>query len=161
MALKPDSASDRRLVEIETGAGSIGRATRRFLDYVDDLTGGTRWPRRREIRPEDMVGFLPFVFIGDIVSRAPLDIRYRLVGTGIADLEGECTGMLLSEIVPDRQLNARLWTLYEDALNGQIRVRQENLARRNREHVTYEVVVFPLLDDTDAITQVLGCASGY
>jgi len=108
-----------------------------------------------------MVGFLPNVFISDIVARDPLDIQFRLVGTGITAIEGEITGRLLSELVPDRQQHAMLWQQYEAALAGQVWLRMETLEWQHRGHITYEVLVVPMLDDAGEIAQFLGVASGY
>lgn len=156
-----DEAAGRQLLSLETTSQTCGPSTAAFVSYLRLLTGGRGWPRRSDVQPTDMVGFLPNVFIADIVDFDPLDIRFRLVGTGITAIEGEITGQLLSELVPDRQQYAKLWQQYASALAGQIWLRRESLDWQGRGHITYEVLVVPMRDDSDDIAQFLGVASGY
>ena len=53
------------------------------LDYWDSKRAGRRMPARRDIEPTEILDLLPYVVLID-VERAPLDFRYRLVGTAVA-----------------------------------------------------------------------------
>ena len=57
------------------------------LDYWDAKRGARFAPSRADIDPLDLVRVLPRIMLAD-VSHDPLDFRYRLSGTGIANVHG-------------------------------------------------------------------------
>lgn len=50
-------------------------------EYWCGLTDGDRLPGRRHIDPSDMLPFLPYVMLMDVIREPELDFRYRLIGT--------------------------------------------------------------------------------
>jgi hypothetical protein len=70
------------------------------LDYWEAQRGGRFAPSRADIDPLDMVEVLSRVMLADVL-RDPLDFRYRLSGTGIADVHGaELTGLRPRDLQP-------------------------------------------------------------
>src|SRR5688500_16016109 len=71
------------------------------FDYWDERRRGRVAPSRADIDPLDLVEVLPRVMLAD-VSTDPMDFRYRLSGTGIADVHSaELTGLAPRELKPD------------------------------------------------------------
>jgi hypothetical protein len=106
-----------------------------------------------------MLPLLPYIFMVDVLRDGEtLDFQFRLVGTGIVDIEGEHTGKRLSEMFPDRQTYEMLWRQYCDATAGRIWVRHETLRWQGRDHIDYEVVLAPLQDGEGQVTLLIGIA---
>jgi PAS domain len=60
---------------------------------------GRLGPRWREIDPGAIRPLLPFISMSDVIE-SPFDLRYRLVGTGVADAAGrDFTGSRLSALI--------------------------------------------------------------
>src|SRR5690554_3316287 len=71
---------------------------RAFYSYWDAKRAGRLMPSRLDIDPAEIVAFLPSIIILDVVSHAPLRLRYRLVGTMEAEARGgDPTGKLVGE----------------------------------------------------------------
>lgn len=69
------------------------------LDYWDQKRGGRFAPSRADIQP-DLTRVLPRIMLADVLSD-PLDFRYRLSGTGIANVHGtELTGLRPRDLEP-------------------------------------------------------------
>ena len=134
----------------------MGRA---FLDYWHAIAPDKGFPRRSDVQPEQLRSLLPYIFMVDVLRDGEdLDFRFRLIGTGIMRVEGEHTGLLLSEMFPDRKAYCVLWQQYRDAAAGQIWVRHETLRWQNRGHVSYEVILAPLQDEQGEVTMLIGIA---
>lgn len=70
------------------------------LDYWEAKRGGRFAPSRADIEPLDLLRVLPRIMIADVLSD-PLDFRYRLSGTAIADVHGtEMTGLAPRDLKP-------------------------------------------------------------
>lgn len=116
---------------------SISGRGQRFLDYWHAKAPERGYPRRSDIRPDEILPLLPYIFMVDVLrGEAGLDFRFRLIGTAIAGIEGELTGQLLSEMFPDRERYATLWQQYLDAVSGKVGVRHETLRWQDRDHVS-------------------------
>lgn len=123
-----------------------------WLTHCDD----GRPPGRETFDPMDFPRLLGNIFLLDVVNRDPLDLRFRVVGTRIAEIEGEMTGHLFSEIIPDRRRHATIWRQYSQALNGDLALRWGSLEWQGRNHVVYEVMLLPLRRTADAADCLLG-----
>lgn len=134
--------------------------TRLLLEYWRSKRLGDRFPRRAAIEPRDLVEILPYLLIIDRLDGAESDYRFRLVGTRIAEIEGDCTGRLLSELFPDRRRHARIWRHYDEACAGLVQRRNENLGWLGKSWIGYEVVLLPLLDAGGAVGHLIGTAHG-
>ena len=144
----------------DTAVSRMGAA---FLDYwrskCPEAESGRRFPRRGDIRPEEIVDLLPYVFMVDVLQGADgLDFRFRLIGTAIAAVEGEVTGRLMSEMFSDRRNYRVMWQQYQDAVAGEIRVRRETLRWQDRDHIHYEVILAPLEGEAGAVDILIGLA---
>jgi hypothetical protein len=70
------------------------------LDYWEEKRRGRFAPSRADIEPLDLMRVLPRIMLADVVSD-PLDFRYRLSGTGIANVHGtELTGLAPRDLKP-------------------------------------------------------------
>ena len=146
---------------IPAEAATISRLGREFLAYWHARAPQDGFPRRSDILPEDLKGLLPYIFMVDVLREGDtLDFRFRLIGTEIMRIEGEHTGLRLSEMFPDRKAYEVLWRQYQDAVSGKIRVRHETLRWQDREHVNYEVILAPLQDDAGEVHMLIGLAHG-
>jgi len=155
----PVRRTDQRAwLEAEAPLSPLGRE---FLAYWHArCPAGGGFPTRADIAPEEIVRLLPHIFMVDVVDRPEdgQDFRFRLVGTAIMDIEGEHTGKLLSAMFPDREAYAVLWRQYHDAAAGRVWVRRETLAWQGRDHVSYEVILAPLQDESGRVSMLVGVA---
>ena len=79
-------------------------------------------------------------------------------GTAIMEIEGEHTGKLLSSMFPDREAYAVLWRQYDDAAAGKVWMRRETLSWQGRGHVSYEVILAPLQDESGRVSMLIDLA---
>ena len=70
------------------------------LDYWERKRGQRFAPSRADIEPLDLIGVLPRVMLADVLLDPP-GFRYRLSGTGIANVHGEeLTGLAPLDLKP-------------------------------------------------------------
>lgn len=154
----PWRGDQRSWLEGEAPLSELGRT---FLAYWrGKRPPGGGFPGRADIAPEEMLHLLPYIFMVDVLRGAEgePDFRFRLVGTAIAEMEGEHTGRLLSDMFVDRDAYAVLWQQYRDAAAGKVWVRRETLRWRGLDHVSYEVILAPLQDGSGVVTMLIGLA---
>ena len=85
---------------------------RAALEYWERKRAGRAMPMRRDLDPMEMIPFLPFVMLIDVLSDPP-DFRYRLLGTEVVAISRrDWTGLRLSEI-PDKGPGTVVWSNYE------------------------------------------------
>jgi hypothetical protein len=131
-----------------------------FYEYWSAKGAGKVLPSRADLDPLEIPQLLTNVFLMDIVAGSPPRFRFRLVGTRIAELEGEMTNKFLDEVIPTAPGTA-LSRQYEDAAEGRIYIRHETLHWRAREHVRYCVLLLPLSSDGVDIDKLFGFAFYY
>src|SRR5262249_50879801 len=68
-----------------------------FHEYWLRKSADKAMPARADIDPVDIPQLLADVFLVDVVAGNPCRFRFRLVGTRIAELEGEITNKYLDE----------------------------------------------------------------
>ncbi len=122
----------------------------RAHDYWQDKRGSRAMPSRTDLHPEEMTEILGSIILLD-VSYDPLDFRYALFGSEIAEQYGyDCTGQSVREIQPEG-FNRLIWNICEDALAvaGPIvhRIAFETETRR----VHFERLALPLSGDGSRI----------
>jgi len=72
----------------------------RVLAYWEGRRAGKFAPSRTDMNPADLVEALPRIMLADVLH-APLDFRYRLTGTSIAEVHGqEMTGKGPRDLAP-------------------------------------------------------------
>src|SRR3546814_20610608 len=77
------------------------------------------------------------------------DFHFRLIGTGIVEVEGEHTGERLSALYTKRDADAEVWRQYEDAAAGKVRIRWETLRWPGRGTRQDEVLMAPPQDRSE------------
>lgn len=143
-----------------TWPDSLSEPVRTLLEYWLSKCRNGEFPPRSAIEPREIVGLLPSVFIVERLAGETSDYRFQLVGTRIVEVEGECTGKLLSDLFPDRDRRADIWKQYDDACEGAIHVRHENLGWRDKESIDYEIVLLPLCGRDGTVGYLIGTAHG-
>ena len=135
------------------------RRIKSFYDYWKSKCPKDGFPDRNDIDPTQIGNLLKNIFLADILDENPPDYIYRLVGTEIVELDGECTGLRLSEMLPDRKKYDSLWQHYLDVSQGKIWLRVEALPHREKGHlIQYEVLLLPLQNSEGKITKIFGYA---
>lgn len=72
---------------------------RRFHDYWQSKRAGRALPDRADIDPAELKPLLPYLIIAEVVEPS-FRIRYRLIGTKVAQMSGlDFTGRYLDELV--------------------------------------------------------------
>jgi len=126
------------------------------LDYWDGKRAGRRMPARRDIEPTEILDLLPYVVLID-VERAPLDFRYRLVGTAVASRFGrDHTGVRFSTL-PQQAKGTAVW-------NTATRILEEKrpivshvpYVGYNRWIHNYRDISLPLSEDNDTVNMIFG-----
>jgi hypothetical protein len=75
---------------------------RDFYAYWLSKRGGKRVPARADIDPVEIHGFLPNIFMMDVIESGAR-FRYRLVGTAIGNAVGDFSGRYVDEALPPPQ----------------------------------------------------------
>jgi len=130
---------------------------RDFFAYWQGKRRGGLLPARADIEPTEIPQLLPNIFLIDVVAGDPLRFRFRLVGTRIAELEGEMTNRFLDEFIPGAAGTA-MARHYEETMQGHLSVRHETLHWRRRDYVSYDVLLLPLASDGRTVDMLFGLA---
>lgn len=139
---------------------SLSDPAKGLLEYWVSKCDADKYPRRSSIEPSEITHILPYIFIVERLDGEKSDFRFRLVGTQIVNIEGECTGLLLSEIFPDRERHSNIWKQYDECCLGVTYVRRQNLAWKGKEYIDYETLLLPLCGDTGNVDYLIGTAHG-
>jgi hypothetical protein len=128
-----------------------------FYEYWRRKAAGRVMPSRADLDPLEIPQLLPGIFLVDVVPGPPRRFRFRLVGTRIAELEGEMTNKFLDEFIPGSPGTA-MAQQYDEAAEGRIHVRHETLRwhARDRQHINYDVLLLPLSRDGATIDMLFG-----
>jgi hypothetical protein len=129
-----------------------------FLDYWTKLAvakGGL--PSRRDIDPIDIPrDALPFVFLVDVVrEQQALRFRFRMIGTGIAAVEGEETGRYLEDAADQARL-AQIRPHYVDCASRKVWVRHDSLHSPAGERAGRDTLLLPLSADGADVDMLFG-----
>lgn len=90
------AAAGRRVSHLVDIQGLQTEPVRRAAAYWLTKVRPDRVPSRADIRPEELVGELPYLYLID-VCHEPLNFRVRLVGTAICDWAGrDFTGVAIN-----------------------------------------------------------------
>jgi hypothetical protein len=128
----------------------------RAFRYWSSKCRDGRLPRRADLRPEEMPLLLPHVFLVD-VTHAPLEFRFRIVGTEICNLAGrDYTGARVNEkeYGPDwKSIFEVYWRVVHSA-KPEVAVRRAPWLAR--EFLRYERLIAPLSSDGAAVDMLFG-----
>jgi hypothetical protein len=133
------------------------KTTSALFDYWNSMRAGRPAPFRSEIRPGDIKGILPYVFI---LERENKEIyRFRLAGTGLCNVYGmEFRGHNLLSMWREEchtELRAALSAVTDDA---SISVADYTASTNDGREAAFEMILLPLAQDNGALTRVLGAA---
>lgn len=125
--------------------------------YWADKRGGRSMPRREDIDPMQLKPLLPDLVISEL-EPAPLRVRYRLVGTRVAEVTGlDYTGLYLDEVdFGDR--GEEDWTAqYAWVFDQRVPVfgKSSAQAQEGDRKVEYEYAMLPLTRDGATVDQCL------
>lgn len=126
-----------------------------LYSYWNDLRGTRLAPKRFEIEPSRIAGFLPDTFILELIDRETL--RFRLAGTRICEAFGtELRGMNLFELLaeadrPTLQRQISLVTSY-----GAVGVFEISASNGKGLSAAFEVLLMPLTHLRDRVDRFLG-----
>ena len=139
---------------------TLSDPSKSLLEYWVSQCGDRDFADRAAIEPSEISRILPNIFIVEIVAGKETDYRFKLVGTHIVDMEGECTGQLLSELFADRDEHANIWKHYDACCLGEIYVRNGNLGWLQKKYIDCEVVLLPLYGSGGEVEYLIGAAHG-
>ncbi len=113
--------------------------------------GRRKAPARAEIWPEEMLAFLPYLFLVDVVGAR---FRFRLVGTKVVEACGEDhTGDYFDEAgldVGEAMAEYRIAVAERHPM-----VRSWDLAKDDKHYLRYERLILPLSADGERVNMLL------
>ncbi|GAB2176020.1 PAS domain-containing protein [Dongia sp. agr-C8] len=123
--------------------------------YWDRKRGDRRMPRRADIDPAELVGYLPALMIVDVVADERRFV-YRLVGTREVQARGrDPTGRPVGEAFLGASREAVLANYSRVQLSGQPHVDLKTVIT-NRDRLDNSHVIFlPLSEDGQSVSQIL------
>ncbi len=128
----------------------------RLRDYLAAKAPPGKLPGRQHIDPLEIPDLLPYLMLIDVIRPASLPPRYqiRLVGTQVVAIQGtDATGKFVEEVLdkgPD------IIAHYEDVLTTrQPQYHRGQVATRDRNHVSYQRIVFPLATDGETVDMLI------
>jgi hypothetical protein len=115
-------------------------------------------PRRADIDPVDLVDSLPRIMLADVLPE-PLDFRYRLSGTRIADVHGkEMTGKSPRDLVP-AAYGALIYDHYCEAVRRRQPLLHLIVLDSDKRSRSYARLLLPLSEDGSAVTMLMAVDS--
>ncbi len=136
-------------------AGQLQHPTNRTaFAYWDRIRAGRAMPSRAELDPADICGILPCVFLLD-VARAPLDFRYRLIGTKMAShLNRDLTEIWMSEIAHQRP-PSRIWSACARVVATRLPLSSDTpYVGKHHEFKKTEDLILPLSADGETVNML-------
>lgn len=133
----------------------VDRDLVRILEIWRGLADVRSMPSRADIHPRIFLPYLPHIALID-VQRAPLRVRYRLVGTGITNaLRRELTGRWYDEVYSPA-IMAEVNAVYSWIVAHRKPLRTSGIALFfDRRFYDYEVVNLPLSNTGEEVEMVL------
>lgn len=147
-----------RPTDLGSWPATLSGPAKELLEYWVSKCDADKYPVRSAIEPSKIKRILPYIFIVERLDGEKSDYRFRLVGTGIVDIEGECTGRLLSELFPDRDKYSNVWKQYDECCMGVTYIRHQTLGWRGKKYIEYETVLLPLYGDGENVDYLIGTA---
>jgi len=123
--------------------------------YWDKKRGGRRMPRRADIDPAELIGFLPALMLVDVV---PDDRRYvyRLVGTREVDARGrDPTGRPVGEAFIGSSRERVLANYDRVQLTGRPHIDTSTVITTKGRLDDSHVIFLPLSEDDRTVSQIL------
>jgi hypothetical protein len=115
-------------------------------------------PRRTDIVPAKLKFCLPYVTLIDVVIGEPIDFRYRLLGQRVIEgFGGNITGGLHTQHADRTSPTRPFYDAYRRCVTTrQAQSIEHQFRNRNRTIVRMRARVWPLSDDGETVTGLLG-----
>ena len=131
----------------------ISPVNRTVFAYWQRVRGARSMPARADIDPADLVAVLPHLILLD-VQREPLDFRYRLIGSLVADYSAEHTGKWMSSI-PHQAPPSRIWSACQTVVEtGEPMSTDVPNVGKLRDFKRIEDIMMPLSEDGRTINML-------
>lgn len=128
---------------------------RTLTDFWHDKVKSGRLPARSDIHPTELPkDLLPWLILTELQG-PPLRARFRLVGTGIAEIQGDFTGLWADELQSDKWLAKWLNQYQRLQDEKQPLYGEEDVTWHGAHYTTYEWALFPLASDGEHVDMVL------
>jgi hypothetical protein len=124
--------------------------------YWDAKRSGARIPARSAFDPLiEIPGLVRFMMLKD-VQRAPLDFRYRLVGTGLrSHMNKDYTGTWMSEVEYQRAPST-IWDYHKQvAETGAPLFIKPDYVGPHKDYLVVESVMLPLAEDHATVNMIM------
>lgn len=119
-------------------------------DYWLGRRGNRTMPAREDIHPEEIAPILGNILLVD-VTYDPLDFRYRLFGSAIAEAHGaDYGGMSVRDLEPDG-FNDLIWEQYSEVVESRTPLVHQVVYDTPKKLLSYERITMPLSSDDDTI----------
>ncbi len=137
------------------------RATDKIVDkmltYFDEKTEGKRFPKRRDVSPNELKVYLPEICLMEPqygLDTHVADVKLLLQGTAIANFYGEMTGKMVSSH-PNSEVGERIILSCQNCINKRapLAARAEALSRDKAYHRLTALYV-PLSEDNNHIDKL-------
>jgi hypothetical protein len=131
---------------------------RRMYDYLGAKAPPGRLPGRQHIDPTEIADLLPYITLLEVVPQAEDGPRFRirLAGTWVVAQHGsEITGDFLDEVIAGSQAAGILAKCEEVVRTGRPNHRRAVVAVPERQHISYERIVFPLARDGQHVDMLI------
>ncbi len=149
----PSNASRVEAVELDSRTDRYPDLAR-VRAYWDGKRGNRFAPRRADIDPADLVEVLPRIMLAD-VRPEPLEFRYRLTGTGIADVHGsEHTGKSPRDLTP-AAYGALIHAHYCEAVRRREPLLHLIVLDTDERSRSYARLLLPLSEDGISVTMLM------
>jgi hypothetical protein len=136
-------------VQVQTGADvTQPRVLNDIVQYWRALRPLELVPSRHDIKPTSIPRLLPYIALMDVITREPLSLRYRLVGTGIARIFGrDLTNHDVREAFPEAVWREVEHDLRRAIIDGMMTTRIHRLAVAGGESALFARIALPLATD--------------
>jgi hypothetical protein len=124
--------------------------------YWDSKRDANRIPARSDFDPLlEIPGLVRFMMLKD-VQRAPLDFRYRLVGTGLrTHMTTDWTGKFMSDVEYQRPPST-IWDYHKQvAESGEPLFIKPNYVGPHKDYLFIESVMLPLAEDRRNVDMIM------
>lgn len=123
----------------------------KLLDLWRSKRDGERFPCRSDFDWPELKPFFGWICIAEVLPSRK-DLRFRLIGSGIAEVAGrDVTGRLVSEAMPPTTLE-----IYLDLIDRPRPLRTHGTVQwRDKEYIRHETLVLPLADNGVDVDQFM------
>lgn len=144
------------LIDIKDESDLKSDAQRKIYAYFNQKTDNQRLAKREDIVPSEITGFLPFSVISDFIRNDDdeiVNLRFKLIGTAVAEFYGERTGENLSDYV-DPEATIRVLTAVKTFNQTRRPLLYISDHKKGAELLKIQIFFIPFASDGDQIDQL-------